>query len=72
VWARSVHGFIQALRAGTAATTAAQNGAINVWINDAGEFQGIAMRNQATTASFSTRHLSVMALWLRLHLQEIR
>ena len=68
----SINGFLKAIRAGKAATTAADHGAINVWINDSGEYQCEAMRYKTTLSARTFRSQFAVRLWLRQWMQEIR
>jgi len=69
--AHGVNDFVRILRKGKAATTAGPNGAINVWLNDKGEYECAAMRFKATVSSGTFRTQSALRLWLRAWLREI-
>ncbi len=69
---RSADGLVEGLRARKAATMAADNGAIAVWIDDSGRYRGEAMRYKVTLSSCAVRSQSALRVWLRQWIKEIR
>lgn len=69
---RTVTGIITALRSGGAATTAADNGALNAWIDDDGFYRGESFRYCVTTSAICTKRMSVIRVWIKEWLAKIQ
>lgn len=68
----SVNEAIDILKLGLVATTAADNGAINVYKNDEGFYHCEAMRNCASFSKEEFSNLTNVRMWLKKYISEIK
>jgi hypothetical protein len=72
VFVRSVPATLKVLRSGLAATAAGDNGAINVWRDDDGNYRCEFQRFMSVKDSQIFRHLVSVESWLKEWLEKIK